>query len=291
TSTPNVVTEGKPKLPTSTPTRKGKVLFVETTDRLDPSPLAACAIESAARTYLDREVHFYMKGIKEETLEEQIRQHKTLQLLSQLKNVQIQPLDFVSLFEGTPLLAWYKERQPEREQYAIHILADACRLVLVWKYGGTYLDTDIISLQPAPMEDFVAKQDANTINNAAISFHAHHPFLQDALADFVQNYNGGIWGHQGPGLLTRVMSRWCAFRHSSVVEEKCQGINIYNTSRFYPIPYTNWRRYFATWTPDVNFSNSFGAHLWNFMNKEGKKIVSGKYSVAEELFKKHCLST
>ena len=43
-----------------------------------------------------------------------------------------------------------------------------------------------------------------TINTAAfINFEKNNPFVQKLVDRFVQEYNGELWGHNGPGLLTR----------------------------------------------------------------------------------------
>ncbi|XP_064410336.1 alpha-1,4-N-acetylglucosaminyltransferase-like [Latimeria chalumnae] len=277
-----VVTQGTAKV------KAPGIIFIETTDKLEPSSLTACAVESAAHTYPNKTVNFYMKGIKTEVMEDQLHQYKTLQVLSTIKNVRILPLNFTSVFQDTPLLAWYKQENPERAQYAAHILADACRLVLLWKNGGIYFDTDIISLKPITVENFAAKQQQDSVNNAVLSFDEHHKFLNECLNVFVSHYIADRWGQQGPLLITRVLQKLCNLPLNNTKNDKCQEISVLNVKSFYPIHYSQWHRYYEVWNADEVIRESFGVHLWKYMDNKGEKVIIGSNTVVEKLFKDRC---
>lgn len=88
--------------------RGNGILFVETTDKIYPSSLVLCAIESAARVYPDRPVVFFMKGLNDITIEES-RIRKYFPTLSSYNNVYFFPLKMGELFMYTPLVSWYKK--------------------------------------------------------------------------------------------------------------------------------------------------------------------------------------
>ncbi|KAJ1088987.1 hypothetical protein NDU88_002141, partial [Pleurodeles waltl] len=82
------------------------IFFVETSDRLAPSSLEMCSIESAARTYFSKPVFFLMKGLSR--INRWNSSFKALTLLSSFKNIKILPLRFDDVFQHTPMLDWYQ---------------------------------------------------------------------------------------------------------------------------------------------------------------------------------------
>ncbi|XP_074860353.1 alpha-1,4-N-acetylglucosaminyltransferase-like isoform X2 [Carettochelys insculpta] len=271
---------------------RGSIIFVETSDSLEPSPLASCSVESAARIYQDRPVFYFMKGPTANIRQDVNSAYPTFSLLSALENVYIIPFQLEILFQGTPLLRWYHQVKPDQEVYWRHVSSDACRYALLWKYGGIYMDTDVISLRPTSLENFLTAEDLNLIGSAIFGFSRHHPFLWDCMEDFVQNYNGADWGYQGPKLLTRRLKALCKLGDFHDVEDlRCQNILYLHPQRFYPLPYSEWWKYFEAWETNPDFSNSFGLHLWNFMNKEHKTVVVGSNTLMENLYKTNCPTT
>ncbi|XP_030050243.1 alpha-1,4-N-acetylglucosaminyltransferase-like [Microcaecilia unicolor] len=265
------------------------IFLVETTEKLEPSPLAVCAVESTARTYPNRSVYFFMKGLTKDMTVTDSSFYKAIPLLSSIENVHLLPLYFEDVFKDTPLDPWYQKVNPAKEKYWAHVSSDAFRFAIIWKYGGIYMDTDIISMRPIPEVDFLASQGAQVVNGAIFGFQRHYQFLWDCMEDFVKNYKGEIWGHQGPGLITRVIKRQCEMPVFKGTEDTtCGDFFILNPQRFYPIPFPAWERYFQVWNPSDTFNSSYALHLWNFMNHNNKRVIAGSGSVAENLFKKHC---
>nr|XP_033772098.1 alpha-1,4-N-acetylglucosaminyltransferase-like isoform X2 [Geotrypetes seraphini]XP_033772110.1 alpha-1,4-N-acetylglucosaminyltransferase-like isoform X2 [Geotrypetes seraphini]XP_033772117.1 alpha-1,4-N-acetylglucosaminyltransferase-like isoform X2 [Geotrypetes seraphini]XP_033772127.1 alpha-1,4-N-acetylglucosaminyltransferase-like isoform X2 [Geotrypetes seraphini]XP_033772134.1 alpha-1,4-N-acetylglucosaminyltransferase-like isoform X2 [Geotrypetes seraphini]XP_033772144.1 alpha-1,4-N-ace len=268
------------------------IFFVETTEKLEPSPLAVCAVESASQTYPDRTIYFFMKGLTKNMTITKSSFYKAIPLLSSMENVNILPLDLEEVVQDTPLYPWYQKVNPAKEQYWKHVSSDGFRLAVIWKYGGIYMDTDIVSLKPVQEINFLAVQDYQIVNSAILGFQKHHQFLWDCMEDFVKNYRGGIWGHQGPGLVTRMIERHCGMTVFKGTEDIiCRDFSILNTQRFYPVPYQTWERYFQVWNPKDSFNNSYALHLWNFMNKNNKRVIIGSNSVVENLFMKRCPRT
>ena len=48
--------------------------------------------------------------------------------------------------------------------------------------------------------------------------------------------------------------------------QKCEGINIYNISTFFPVPDTSWKKLNDS-NSVLNLENSHGVHLWNGLSK------------------------
>ncbi|XP_006177522.1 alpha-1,4-N-acetylglucosaminyltransferase [Camelus ferus] len=268
------------------------IVFLETSERTEPSPLVSCAVESAAKTYPEQPVLLLMKGLNNSTQLFPNSTSPAFSLLSAIDNVFLFPLDMKSLFEDTPLFSWYTRINSNKERNWLYVSSDASRLAIIWKYGGVYMDTDVISIRPIPEENFLAAQDSQFSSNGVFGFLPHHPFLWECMENFVENYNPGIWGHQGPNLMTRILRVWCKLRDFQEVSDlKCLNLSFLHPQRFYPISFRAWRRYYEVWDTEPSFNNSYALHLWNYMNKEGRVVVRGSNTLVENLYRKHCPRT
>ncbi|KAM4042598.1 alpha-1,4-N-acetylglucosaminyltransferase-like isoform 2-T7 [Anomaloglossus baeobatrachus] len=269
------------------------ILFVETTDRMDEPSLVLCSIESAARVYPDRPVVFFMKGVGDIITEDDEKKARDrYPTLSTYKNIYFLPLRLEELFAETPFLAWYETINPKREIYWTHVKSDACRFALMWKYGGIYMDTDVISIRPIPEKNFLAAETFTNTSSAVFGLSPHHNMTWEFMENFVQNYRGEVWGHQGPGVFTRVVSKHCGVpQFTSKDHIKCANVLYFHPERFYPILYPSWKKYFEVWKNLPTFNNSYALHLWNFMNKEGKSMLVGSNTLVEHLYKQYCPST
>ena len=61
----------------------------------------------------------------------------------------------------------------------LFIHSDVLRIALLHKYGGTYIDTDIITLKehPTSCSNFINFEEPGSINGAMMRFTAKHPIL------------------------------------------------------------------------------------------------------------------
>ncbi|KAG8580354.1 hypothetical protein GDO81_007264 [Engystomops pustulosus] len=266
------------------------IFFVESTDRMKLPALVLCAVESAARVYKDRPVAFFLKGLSDTNTEELVKKH--FPTLTPQSNIYFFPLKFEELFNNTPLHSWFSKINTQQQSFWTHVSSDGCRLVLVWKYGGVYMDTDVISIRIIPKQDFLAAESATYSSNGVFGFTRGHDFTQKCMEDFVQNYNSKIWGQQGPLLLTRVAKRLYSVPHFSEKEDiMCGNVTVFNPDRFYPVPCGEWRKYYQVWDKLPTFDNSYALHLWNSMNREKISLVPGSNVLADHLFKEYCPST
>ncbi|XP_006012256.1 lactosylceramide 4-alpha-galactosyltransferase [Latimeria chalumnae] len=272
------------------------IMFVETTDAVELTPLTVCAVESAARVYPTRPVNFFLRGFQGNASQYTSPRYLTIPILSSIKNIHIYPLKLEILFHRTPLLNWFKSVRPFWQRYWTLVLSDASRLAMLWKFGGIYLDTDIISIRAIPVTNFLCAEGPQSANGAALGFEDHHNFIWDCMVDFVCHFNGNVFGNQGPKLVSRILKKWCGTQHlGDVIDKQCGGVSYLSSRRFYPIPYFNWTRYFESWEAEqveAFFSQTYGAHVWNFMNtKQQMKVEAGTGALLEELFRIFCPST
>ncbi|KAG8511444.1 Alpha-1,4-N-acetylglucosaminyltransferase [Galemys pyrenaicus] len=268
------------------------IVFLETSDRTKPSPLASCAVESAAQVYPERPVVLLMKGLNNSTQLPSNLSDPAFSFFSEIGNVYFFPLDMKRLFEDTPLFSWFAHVNVSAQSNWLHVSSDACRLAIIWKYGGIYMDTDVISIRPIPEQNFLAAQSSRYSSNGVFGFLPQHPFLWACMENFVEHYDSNIWGNQGPDLMTRMLKIWCTLTDFQEVSDlRCSNLSFLHPQRFYPISYIEWMRYFEVWDTDPSFSNSYALHLWNYMNQKHKTVVKGSNTLVENLYRKYCPRT
>ncbi|XP_069484329.1 lactosylceramide 4-alpha-galactosyltransferase [Ambystoma mexicanum] len=271
--------------------KDGNIFFVETSDRVQPNFLSLCAVESAARVHPDTKVTVFMKGLFGGN--GTVPRNLGLSLLGCFPNVEIRPLDLMDLFANTPLYAWYSSAWRKWEPHRLPILSDACRIAILWKYGGIYLDTDFIVLKDLKnLTNSIGTQSTYVLNGAFLAFDREHIFMERSLQNFVKNYNAWIWGHQGPQLITRVFKKWCSVRRLRD-SHGCKGVSILPREAFYPIRWQDWKRYFDVITSaelDGLLGNTYAVHIWN-KKSEGTEMKIGSKTMLDQLFSQKCPST
>lgn len=133
----------------------------------------------------------------------------------------VQPVtpDLQFLFKGTPAEAWLNElKKGKKDPGQISLfqnLSNLIRLAVLYKYGGVYLDIDVVVLKPLSLlRNFIGAQcmDAGNkhwtrLNNAVLIFDMNHPLLLRFIDEFVLTFDGNRWGHNGPYLVSRVVER------------------------------------------------------------------------------------
>ncbi|XP_039918608.1 lactosylceramide 4-alpha-galactosyltransferase-like [Hirundo rustica] len=266
------------------------VFFVETSEQTSPSYLFSCSVESAARTHPASKVVVLMKGLTKGNVS--LPKHWAFSLFSCFPNVEIRPLDLTELFSGTPLKRWYLWPLRQWEPHFLPVLSDACRIVLMWKFGGIYLDTDFIVLKNLQnLTNALGIQDDKELNGAFLSFKPKHRFMKLCMQDFVQNYNGWIWGHQGPELLTRVFKKWCSLR--TIKSTRCKGVSALAPEVVYPIPWQDWKKLFEA-VSALEFhkllQNTYAVHIWNKLS-HGTKLEIPSQALLAQLYSQFCPAT
>ncbi|XP_072256217.1 lactosylceramide 4-alpha-galactosyltransferase [Pyxicephalus adspersus] len=267
---------------------RGGIYFVETSDRTSLTFQAMCAVESTARAHPDVKIKILMKGLTGQGKQEK---HFGISFLSCFPNVEFLPLDFGKLFNNTPLNYWFSKAASQRELLDYPTLSDACRLAILWKTGGIYLDTDFIILKNLEkLTNAIGMQSLYTLNGAFLTFQPQHKFIELCMKDFVAKYSYWFYGHQGPQLLTRVFKKWCSIRRLRD-KKSCRGVNVLPKEAFYPVDWQDWKKYFEVIDPTemgMFFKDSYGVHLWN-KKSQGQSPVTG--SLLEQLQVKHCPTT
>ncbi|KAF8093339.1 hypothetical protein N665_0384s0025 [Sinapis alba] len=220
-----------------------------------------------------------------------------------LKVLAIKP-DLAYIFKDTSAEKWFERLKKGMFSPGVipleQNLSNLLRLVLLYKYGGIYLDTDFIVLKPlthlhnvigAQAVDPVTKQ-WSRLNNAVLIFDKNHPLLERFINEFSRTFNGNKWGHNGPYLVSRVVARFNTSYSSTDL-----GFSVLPPSAFYPVDWTRISGFYRASAneSEVNWSrkrlkhlrkHSFAVHLWN---RESKKLRIEEGSIIHQLMSESCI--
>lgn len=209
-------------------------------------------------------------------------------------------LDIPFLVKNTPAEAWLKRlKSGHMDPGSIPLfmnLSDLTRLAVLYKYGGVYLDTDIIFLNDITrLRNAIGAQsmDLETkrwtrLNNAVMVFDMYHPLMREFLHEYSTNFDGNRWGYNSPYLVSRVIKR--------LGNKPGYNLTIFPPDAFYPVNWIKIPKLFkkpattreAKWVEktvqDMN-KGSYMIHLWN---KVTRKIKIEEGSVMYNLISTHC---
>ncbi|KRT78932.1 hypothetical protein AMK59_8396 [Oryctes borbonicus] len=231
----------------------------------------ACAIESAAKLNENRSVYvlFTSPGI---IRYEGTESDNLIKVLLTYKNVHLLRVNFDNYTKNTPIENLYEEGYIKYSQYAQSHMSDLLRYVTLWKYGGIYLDLDVIVIRSFSnlAENFAGAESQSAVAAGVLSFNDSelgHDYAAACLYDLESNYKYDDWGNNGPGVITRLLQDLCDTKKvSEMVNKNCNGFKVYPPSYFYPIAWNKWKMYFQEENSDEVFKLSqfsYTIHVWN----------------------------
>ncbi|OEL35438.1 hypothetical protein BAE44_0003545 [Dichanthelium oligosanthes] len=209
--------------------------------------------------------------------------------------------DFAYLLNGTPAEAWLGAVQrggvsPGSVPLGQN-LSNLLRLALLYRYGGVYIDADIVVLRPfSGLRNAIGAQAVDEatggwrrLNNAVMVFDRAHPLLREFIAEFAAAFDGNKWGHNGPYLVSRVAAR--------LRQRPGFDVTVLPPRAFYPVHWSKIGGLFVApkdrkgerWVK-AKMENikgeSFGIHLWN---RESRRLQMEEGSVIGRLISDSCL--
>ena len=138
-------------------------------------------------------------------------------------------------------------------------------MAVLWKYGGWYVDTDVIFLRSLSTlsENTVAWESADYVNNAILGFAARHLFLAAAMNWIRVNYDPHARSIAGPLCYTAIVKKW---KYTNCVGDNCVFVG--DRRLFYPYfwPVEESSQLFAPYDArnyTARTNGSYGIHLWN----------------------------
>ncbi|RWR90580.1 lactosylceramide 4-alpha-galactosyltransferase-like protein [Cinnamomum micranthum f. kanehirae] len=210
--------------------------------------------------------------------------------------------DFDFVLKDTPAESWFNEvKKGNVDPGTIPFpqnLSNLLRLAVLYKYGGVYLDTDVLVLKKfSDLKNTIGAQSVHCngnwsrLNNAVLVFDKKHPLLFEFLKEFSQTFNGSKWGYNGPSMVSRVVGR---------AKQRLQDYNftIMPPRAFYPVDWIKIKVFFRQpenraglkWAAEkvnqLSRGETYALHLWN---KVSRSLEIEHGSIVERLASFQCL--
>ncbi|OVA00550.1 Glycosyltransferase [Macleaya cordata] len=209
--------------------------------------------------------------------------------------------DFDYIFKNTVAEAWFDRlRKGTVDPGEVSLgqnISNLLRLAILYKFGGIYIDTDVIVLRNfSKLRNTIGAQtiDLETrnwsrLNNAVLVFDKKHPLLHKFIEEFALTFNGNRWGHNGPYLVSRVVSR---------LDPKPRfNFTILPPQAFYPVDWSRIQSLFHGFNGEANSKwytsklrqireKSFAVHLWN---KQSRNLKVEEGSIIDHIMTDCCI--
>ncbi|CRK97857.1 CLUMA_CG011232, isoform A [Clunio marinus] len=224
------------------------------------NPRQACAVESAALMNPDHEV-FLIYASKDRL--QNIERTQELHSILTYPNVHIYYINDLEKFtEGTPFEDFIKSRQLLDAKYPIEHTADVLRVLLLWKFGGTYTDTDTITRLPFDTlePNFACQENEKYVVNGVWNMESadRSPLATLFAEHLTKNYDATTWAKNGPGLVTAVVSKLCGTESVTqmIAKKECEGFHVLPRKVCYPILYDEKSKLFNSSNADEIMTRS-----------------------------------
>ena len=206
-------------------------------------------------------------------------------------------VDVASCLADTPLQYWLQSQELASAAFRQQNIANALRLAAIYKNGGAYLDLDIIPLrkQIFSAESAISMQCTIKecgvdfwLNNAYLNFPPKHPFMGQLMNAFALEFNGNIWGFNGPRLVSSLYIRlMCADPISR--RSECEGVGLLSIEKLAPLSWADTIERLSSLPAEglFDFHNEdfWAVHIYHNMWKDA---CIPQPSVFNDLMLEHC---
>ncbi|KZV25840.1 hypothetical protein F511_20730 [Dorcoceras hygrometricum] len=191
-------------------------------------------------------------------------------------NVAVVMPNLDELLKDTPthVFASVWQEWKKTKNYPTHY-SELIRLAALYKYGGVYLDSDIIVLKSfSELSNTVGLENElpkKALNGAVMAFRKHSSYIMECLTEFYASYDDTLLRWNGADLLTRVANNFSS--NKDIVDTK-KELLLQPSFIFFPISESSILRYFrapATNTQQLEqdalfkkiLNESMTVHFWN----------------------------
>lgn len=109
------------------------------------NPRQSCAVESAAVTNPSRDVYvLHTCPVGDDFL---VKSPEYVRRLLDYPNVRLVWYNMTEMFADTPVEGLVAKKRLEESSFPVEHASDVLRLTMLWKYGGTYCDLDVVAIR------------------------------------------------------------------------------------------------------------------------------------------------
>lgn len=167
---------------------------------------------------------------------------KLIDVLTTYPNIHFNYLNITRYAEQTPLSSWVKSKVLYKSRYVTSHTSDVLRYLSLWKYGGTYLDLDIVMLQSLDDQkekNYAGAESSNFVAVGIINLEdeSGHAIADMCVKDLLHNFDGSDWGNNGPGVLTRTLHKICGTKKvmDMISKNVCKNFHVLDIAKCYSI--------------------------------------------------------
>lgn len=144
------------------------IFFHETSCSGELNSRQACAVESAARTHPDWQINvLFAAPVTDNTLKSGV-----VALLKNMTNVKFSRVHTEKYAKGTPLESMVSGGALKRTRWRISHTSDVLRYLSLYKFGGVYLDLDVVVAKPfdSLVRNWAARETDTSVAAGALAF-------------------------------------------------------------------------------------------------------------------------
>ncbi|KAF7284770.1 hypothetical protein GWI33_021638 [Rhynchophorus ferrugineus] len=238
----------------------------------------ACAVESAALMNPYKQIYL-LHSSPGLLIDDKSESTQILKSLGSYSNINILHINLDRFVKGSPVEELWKSKKVYESKFPLTHISDIFRVLLLWRYGGIYMDLDVIvtkNLELLPA-NFIGAESKSDLNNDVIGLSSKsvgQQFAQELLELLNKNYNGQSWTGNSVSIFNRLAKKWCDKKDvSATVGMNCKSINILKQKVLYPIGYKSWKKLFDDKQVDAfkkDITESYVVHFWNKMSGDTK---------------------
>ncbi|XP_017052842.2 lactosylceramide 4-alpha-galactosyltransferase [Drosophila ficusphila] len=287
------------------PNRGQSIFFHETTNfRRDEkirmitlTPRAACAIESAALHNPRLTVFVLFAGATHRLSSGD----PLIKALNRYKNIRLRHINVQRYAAGTPIEKWLKTGKIFKSKYLFAHVSDLLRYITLYKYGGLYLDLDVVvqrNLEKMP-PNFTGAESNISLACGVMKMSSTglgHKIATLCLKDLQEHYDPNNWATNGPGVITRVAKQLCntdSIKSLTNNPKRCKGFQVFDPKTFYALHWQQWKDFFLPNRLNITMktiSQSPVIHVWNKFSR-AFKLQKKTICAYTQLAKTHCPKT
>jgi hypothetical protein len=281
-----------------------RIFFHETSGNVELNLQQCCAVESAAKHNPDRPVQLFLRPIvnygcssRPSTM---FYNPPWLDVLSQYPNVKAILVNEDHYFAGTPLQDWYQKGEWTKSEHEVAHLSDYIRILTLYKGGGLYLDTDILTLKAYQGDKFrnclsYDSSDMGVISNGIMHLERGHWLTVEMMRLLAEEYDPSEFVFHGSQAVSSLMHSFCGMLKDDPTSNTCKDVHLLPSRFFFPVERPFSQVLYDKMTNSTlgigilsRIKKSYGVHLWNSMTSERLLLPTDDDSITGALARIHC---
>lgn len=203
---------------------------------------------------------------------------KLIDALLSYHNVHLNYFNIFKYAENSPLEKWMQEGKLFNSSHVVTHTSDVLRMLTLWKYTGTYLDTDVIIKKRINSigTNFACIQNDGLINSAIVSLDGSlgRSITEKSFQELIAHFNGAAWTANGPDILSKIVRDMCNKTNPQEMNrQNCHGFRVLPTNLCFAVDYPAWETFFQDNKRDEvmeKTKDSHFIHFWNYMSATAK---------------------